>query len=101
MQTGKYLFLTKIKRLVNCEMIVKTKPFQWPLISLHSKVKPKPVTKFLVALHFLWGYIYAFLMTREMPQMFMKFVDLYFPLLDHVLPYNYYMLTNVLWFFLL
>lgn len=26
-------------------MIVKTKPFQWPLTSLHSKVKPKPFTK--------------------------------------------------------
>jgi hypothetical protein len=45
MQTRKYLFLTKINRLVNCEMIVKTKPFQWPLISLHSNVKPKPFTK--------------------------------------------------------
>ncbi len=39
--------------------------------------------------------------TREMQQVFMKFVDLYFPFLDHVFPYNCCMLTNVLCFFLL
>lgn len=81
-------------------MIVKTKPFQWPLTSLHSKAKPKPFTnKILGCPLFSFGlYLCYFDDTRNATNVH---EILYFPFLDHVLPYNYYMLTNVLWFFLL